>query len=126
MKPRYLLIKVLKKLNAAICSAFFLDYIDVFCTFAYKVYVVVLLSFLSLIIKTQIMICMKKSLLHLCALFVLLFSSSCSNSSLDDCDILGIGRADSEIFKQPGWKNTLSSYLSDFSSDLNTLNLSYS
>ena len=111
MKPRYLLIKVLKKLNAAICSAFFLDDIDVFCTFAYTVYVVVLLSFLSLIIKTQIMICMKKSLLHLCALFVLLFSSSCSNSSLDDCDILGIGRADSEIFKQPGWKISLSELL---------------
>lgn len=69
---------------------------------------------------------MKKILLHLGALFVLYISASCSTSYLDDCDILGIGGVDGEIFKQPGWKNTLSSYLSDFSSDLNTLNLSYS
>lgn len=36
MKPRYLLIKVLKKLNAAICNALYFDDTAVFCTFARK------------------------------------------------------------------------------------------
>lgn len=54
---------------------------------------------------------MKKILLHLGALFVLYISASCSTSYLDDCDILGIGGVDGEIFKQPGWKISLAELL---------------
>lgn len=54
---------------------------------------------------------MKKTIVQLCTLFALLFSASCSNSYLDDCDILGIGHIDNDIFKQPTWRASLAELL---------------